>query len=1666
MYLNYFKSTLYDVVVAVSQIMKLKQISLYENKTMCFFLTLLLCFFVSQDIFSQDKPLKPHSDHASEYCSRAKIKHLDEILSSEVFNDSPLVQRTAASCTYSTTAEWSALSSYELVKALQQSEDADCFKAMFKFDAYSSPILFTNEKVKAVANKVEQVAYLYNGTNDTNVGLYGLIYYLRAAKYTDFNEDSVTFTEDVFDAYKRALNNLATSSSLFKINKYALFIMSEYFKLIDDEKYRHEPNMINSIELALKDILVTRSWKTITDDFIRKEYTRQINNLYNCLYRKYDDLLETALVNDDDIINLLGQAAVDTELINGGELYKYLWQNATGALSRLAESKKLIGKVEPHLVTIIKRFDRLSPQWFLAMNALNEYGDCAAYNLCQNPKSIKREVEEYLFPKTVTYDDGKMKIRTPLSDERIQNLYHAAKQVQNQFFRMIQTDEPVAGDTNETINMIVFGSKQQYKDYAPILFNIKTDNGGMYIESKSTFYTWDRRVPEDSSLSLEALFRHEYCHYLQGRYLIPGLWGVSKLYDNSRLVWYVEGMAELFAASTDTDDIKMLGQSASSIIKKGSDWPTLNRVFNSTYSDPEYHHYTYGNAAWYNFYLNHFELLKRFFDYTRNDDVAGFDNLVQQLRSTGETSYTNFLNQVKNKKVVGWQPSTDWADDNSISISKVNDIKNEMGTLPNTSNVSVKIDAEGSYRRFRIEGKINGTKYTNNNPDAVKELSKTLNNVLLELRKNEKVNNFKYTVGYFKNLNFSGSVPTANFIITGPLKDSEISDDPIANFSVNQTNVIVGKSVMFNNESTGYATELNWSFPSGSPSYSNKQSPEIIYNTVGKHDVSLTVKGTNASSNKLTKDKYITVYQDNPNTTYCDASNTHIDSSIYITKVALKDIAYTSDNSDYSDFTSKVIVVKPGQTNELLIKTLHDNWKLNALGVWIDWNQDGDFEDAGEEVMHSFNKTGPYIQNIIPPSGVLGTTRMRVRLGYGSDDVIVPCGVLKKSGEVEDYSLVITNDSDPINKPPVITLLKPSNGQTFMQKENIAVETSVIDDEMVDRVELRVDGELISVDNVAPYQWSGISKLNFLKPGQREFKVTAYDNKGLSSSESVMVNIAKAPIIYCDASTTKSDIYINRVVFGTTNKIDNSSTHKPYSDHTNLSTIVQIGEKVPFTINTSKDNWDLSEISIWIDWNEDGYFIENDDEVFYQKGIQPYTNTITVPASASTGVPLRMRIRLGYGGRRGSLDPCGVDTSIGEVEDYIIYVGNKVVTTCDDGIQNGDETGVDCGGSCKPCKTVDTYCEATSNTASEYISKVELGTINNSSEGSINGYSDFTSISTDIYKNISNTITITPKWISNVNKEAYAVWIDYDQDGVFSEAEKVLNQDTTESTLIKNVFTIPESAKEGATRMRVIMNFKYNPSPCGAHKFGEVEDYTVNILSNDDNGVVYVDMEDVSATYYDTWKFFTIEKGDNKDFKAVYSNNILRLETYNKDVVCEGKTNNISLIEEGVEVGPSSNFVQEAYAYNLRSSSYRDWEGKSGYIGFSFKINGNTHYGWFYVIVNSDGYSYTILNYAYNTNPNEGLKTLNKDNNPLNLGNIVKVYPNPFRNNITINLINLKDKEFSVSIYDILEKRIYEKEFINNPKLLSIGDSITENGIYFVKIVSDTYNKVHTIVKQ
>jgi len=123
---------------------------------------------------------------------------------------------------------------------------------------------------------------------------------------------------------------------------------------------------------------------------------------------------------------------------------------------------------------------------------------------------------------------------------------------------------------------------------------------------------------------------------------------------------------------------------------------------------------------------------------------------------------------------------------------------------------------------------------------------------------------------------------------------------------------------------------------------------------------------------------------------------------------------YAINEGGYLNNTGNCLLwadVEQGQTYNLDIETGANTTSLHA---WIDYNNDGDFLDAGEEVLA--DETG--IDNVIvsTPVTIPGTsttgTSLRLRATIDFNPVVSSCDV-PAFGQVEDYTIIIS--------PPVVT---------------------------------------------------------------------------------------------------------------------------------------------------------------------------------------------------------------------------------------------------------------------------------------------------------------------------------------------------------------------------------------------------------------------------------------------------------------------------------------------------------------------------------------------------------------------------------------------------------------------------------------------------------------------
>jgi chitodextrinase len=143
--------------------------------------------------------------------------------------------------------------------------------------------------------------------------------------------------------------------------------------------------------------------------------------------------------------------------------------------------------------------------------------------------------------------------------------------------------------------------------------------------------------------------------------------------------------------------------------------------------------------------------------------------------------------------------------------------------------------------------------------------------------------------------------------------------------------------------------------------------------------------------------------------TYC-VSRGNSTADEFINRVQLGSINNLSgNNGGYGNFTALSTNLVRGTSNTI---TITPGWTSavysEAYRVWIDYNRDGDFLDAGEQVFNRNRTTATPISGsfTIPTTALLGSTRMRVSMKYNASPT--SCETFS-FGEVEDYTVNITS---------------------------------------------------------------------------------------------------------------------------------------------------------------------------------------------------------------------------------------------------------------------------------------------------------------------------------------------------------------------------------------------------------------------------------------------------------------------------------------------------------------------------------------------------------------------------------------------------------------------------------------------------------------------------------
>ncbi|MFD5771496.1 collagenase [Streptomyces sp. NPDC127049] len=600
---------------------------------------------------------------------------------------------------------------------------------VWTWDARLAPVM-SDAHVQAVAQRISALAAGHDGRNSSH--LEEMFTYLHAVAYHDFSRTEIDITDaPTVDAIRRAVAAFGSAARTFDVTASNARTLREALYAGSAPGLRqHQLGLITKV-LATMDPAHTATHKDPT--WAGAALAALSVNYLGIYSGNQDAAFHAAVAADPGYRAVFKAFAGHTHL--KGTANAWVVRDALSEYGRFGEVAGLRDGIVADLGAMIgpveTAFGSGSQPWAKVVSWLNFYDACAPYGVC------KADIEARIFPYTYTYDNGALKVRTGLDRATVDQLYYASKQVKAQFHRVVGSEQPLAGDPNTTLNIVLYGSRADYENYHPVLTGYDTNNGGIYIESGATFYTYQRRVPQDSSLTLEELFRHEYVHYLNGRFAVPGFFGQGPWYQGDRTTFMDEGTAEFFDGATRDDGIAVRKSLVRGVINDtagGGPRMSVRQILHATYDGDGFRFYNYAGTFFEYLWTERPSLIREMYDRLRANDVAGYDAWRERLSADTalQQGYDRFLDAQIAQVDRLFVPNTTYTPNGYLRDWDVAAVRSAFAAA--TQNTPACVEA-GEYgkRRFVCTGRITANLADAGNPDKVfKDMSETVDYFLLD----------------------------------------------------------------------------------------------------------------------------------------------------------------------------------------------------------------------------------------------------------------------------------------------------------------------------------------------------------------------------------------------------------------------------------------------------------------------------------------------------------------------------------------------------------------------------------------------------------------------------------------------------------------------------------------------------------------------------------------------------------------------------------------------------------------------------------------------------------------------------------------------------------------------------------------------------------------------
>lgn len=503
----------------------------------------------------------------------------------------------------------------------------ECHYGLFSMNATLAAKVFSAANMDAVARRFATEAASYNATN---IKLVNLLIYLRAGYYQASGYSIPAPSNGVRDTLRGALAPLVVNANLFKENISGTSTANETMLLItnmNDEPY-YLPQMKTLVQRYTNSGSNPNAAAPLLGNTAGRGFTGVLTVFFYAHYRSAaDNIVQNDVSYPQTLYNFV--SANKAALLGSGAAYQL--SDAEREAFRFMQYAAQKPNVKPLVKNALATSTMLGNDgalWLEAASAVDYYdaANCAEYGTCNYKGKLADNVLKNSYTCSPT-----LKIRAQeMTVAQMQESCNILAAEETYFHQMLKTNKkPVANDNNSSLELVVFDDYTNYDKYAGIIYDIDTNNGGMYLEGDPSRVGNQARFIAHEASWLRPTFKvwnleHEYVHYLDGRFDMHGDFGAG---TTKPTVWWIEGIAEYLSLRNDN-------QKSIDVAKSGK-YP-LSTIFGNTYSMSDYtdRAYRWGYMA------------ARFMNEKHRSDI---DAVVAKFRVGDYEGYQRYMDVIGNR---------------------------------------------------------------------------------------------------------------------------------------------------------------------------------------------------------------------------------------------------------------------------------------------------------------------------------------------------------------------------------------------------------------------------------------------------------------------------------------------------------------------------------------------------------------------------------------------------------------------------------------------------------------------------------------------------------------------------------------------------------------------------------------------------------------------------------------------------------------------------------------------------------------------------------------------------------------------------------------------------------------------------------------------------------